>query len=787
VKARSQLAAIAAWPATLLSAQSPTTNPVAAEGGTVQLDVFTVSTSADVGYRAANSVSATRMDTPIKDLPFAVSAFPAQFIADVNARDLWDVVQYAPGVTSAGKEFTAGNAVYTIRGFDQKPQRNGFAGDAYVDTVAIERIEVVKGPASLLYGQVSPGGTVNYITKRAQAKPFAALSAQWGTEGAARTTLDLNRPAAGGKLLLRLNAAWENLGQYWSPMRGQSGVLAPNLVWHVNPRVSLSVDYQWFHRAENPGGQLKPQTAIVAPASSGVVLGATSVLAKPDNSDFGLGPYFPLPADFSYVSNHDSRVSDFQNVNAEFRMKLSDHWVLRGNVNGNRGRVVQKLTGIAQVNITVPAQFYPAGTALPLSAADYVVAARRFADALLANPTLALDAPQAQQVRRKRWQEERTSSWAGQVDAAGAYRRDRTTRVGFLVGFSRDRTKSFSRTRQSDGTVFPNFVFWDMKNPGTWDRTTDFDPSLLPLSIDTRNVATNAAGYGVVNGAFFGGKVNFVAGARYNESSGLADNWLVPATSVGKIINHRVTPQIGISGRFIPAMTLYANYSQSYVLNATDLQRANVPSGPAAPTTAAGYELGAKTDFLDGRVSATVSAYQIDQRNRVLRFVSFGPGGASLNNILQGTVDRSRGLEGEVTWSPFDYWQVFASAAVDDVRVKQVPAGEEIFLGSHPEASVKPLANLWTRYNFPAARGAGWWAGGGFNYAGLKAQRLNNPRLFLPATLVWNAALGYSGKWAGHEYSALLSVQNISNREYYPANQQRGFPRRIALTLTGKY
>src|SRR5258708_9090564 len=146
VFSRSALAMLAALCVSKVTAQTPTADE------TLQLSVFQVSTAKDKGYRAGNSVSATRIDTPIKDLPFAVNAFTQQFITDTGARDLFDVVQYAPGVTSGGREFNAGNAVYTIRGFDQKPQHNGFAGDAYVDTVAIERVEVVKGPASVLYG-----------------------------------------------------------------------------------------------------------------------------------------------------------------------------------------------------------------------------------------------------------------------------------------------------------------------------------------------------------------------------------------------------------------------------------------------------------------------------------------------------------------------------------------------------------------------------------------------------------------------------------------------------------
>src|ERR1051326_6159717 len=69
-----------------------TNNPSSAATATeevVKLSEFQVTSSADKGYRAGNSVSATRIDTPIKDLPFAISAFTQQFITDIGARDLF--------------------------------------------------------------------------------------------------------------------------------------------------------------------------------------------------------------------------------------------------------------------------------------------------------------------------------------------------------------------------------------------------------------------------------------------------------------------------------------------------------------------------------------------------------------------------------------------------------------------------------------------------------------------------------------------------------------------------
>ncbi len=117
--------ALARLPPRSSSSRSPSRRLIpspAAKEETLQLSPFTVSTQQDRGYLASNSVSATRVDTAIKDLPFTVNAFTEQFITDIGARDLQDIVKYAPGVTGAGREFVSGNTRFNIRGFDdQRP------------------------------------------------------------------------------------------------------------------------------------------------------------------------------------------------------------------------------------------------------------------------------------------------------------------------------------------------------------------------------------------------------------------------------------------------------------------------------------------------------------------------------------------------------------------------------------------------------------------------------------------------------------------------------------------
>jgi iron complex outermembrane receptor protein len=211
-----------------------------ASGETVKLPSFQVNDTSDKGYLAANSVSATKIATRIADLPFAVSAFTPQFIADTGAQNIGDIVQYAAGVSNGSNGYVFAADFY-VRGFLQYPETNGFFegtnGNNYVDVANIERVEVVKGPASLLYGQIQPGGTVNYVTKSPQPKAFRSINAEFGSYNYGRVTLDVNQPLLGDKVEARLVYSYEGDYQFVKPGRDVQTVFAPSLKWNITPEL----------------------------------------------------------------------------------------------------------------------------------------------------------------------------------------------------------------------------------------------------------------------------------------------------------------------------------------------------------------------------------------------------------------------------------------------------------------------------------------------------------------------------------------------------------------------
>jgi iron complex outermembrane receptor protein len=806
------LFAVLSLTSTALNAQSSKTEDsdlkVPKDQAVLELPTFSVSTTKDQGYRAGNSVSGTRIDTPIKELPFAVNAFTQQFITDIGARNLSDIVAYAPGVTSGSRQIVNGDASYMIRGFQQAPQTNGFStpnssvtGGPYVDSVAIERVEVVKGPASLLYGQVAPGGTVNYITKIPTAKRSSAISTTLGSYDFWRTTVDINQPIVSDKLMFRVNAAYENGYQYVQPSKMRSWVVAPTLLWQINDAISFKVDYQEFHRKESPPSAFKPFTEIVAAPPQSGVLGTAGVLVNPlDLSDPGFLGYFPLSRTFNFLSPHDTRESHFDTLAAELNIKLNDHWRARMNGAANWGYNGYKQTGLTSVNIDVPTSYT---SRFP----TYSAAAAAFAGDLLNDMSLALTAPHAQLPRRQAFRETYGRRTALQAELVGAFKLNEV-KLQPLFGAYYDTGNGFDRRRQtgSNGTytVFTapsaaarvnQLAPWDFINPNLFPQTeTDFDAMTLPLTTYTGTYFHTKAIYALLNAKLLNDRLILIGGARYNWSDTSITNFLTNPAVVNPLNPtfsptakaEKLTPQVAAGFKLRPDVLVYASYSESYQAN-TFLKAGDQPGILAKPTTSTGVEVGVKTDLLDGRISSTVALYSIDQTDRIISLNVASLSGAVGSYDFQGTVDRSQGIEAEVTYSPINNWQIYTSAALNDVRTIQVGPGLEVYRGTHPQATAHTLANLWTRYSFTDNIFKGMWVGAGLNYTSEKASINTNSKVFLPATTLYQLALGYDWKYRDTKMSAVLNWHNITDVEFFPAVQDRGLPSRGSITVTARF
>ncbi|MEM1256755.1 MAG: TonB-dependent siderophore receptor [Cyanobacteria bacterium P01_H01_bin.21] len=204
----------------------------------------------DEGYNPSGASTATRTDTPLRDIPQSIQVVPRQVIEDQGITRIGDALRNVSGVTRQRDRSNASDR-FTIRGFDQsRILRNGFrTGSTVGGTLAtapntVERIEVIKGPASVLYGQVEPGGVVNFVTEQPSRDPFYDLAFTAGSFGYIEPSIDLSGPlTADERLTYRLNTSYQNSDSFRDFVESDRIVVAPTLRYEFSDATSLTFEY----------------------------------------------------------------------------------------------------------------------------------------------------------------------------------------------------------------------------------------------------------------------------------------------------------------------------------------------------------------------------------------------------------------------------------------------------------------------------------------------------------------------------------------------------------------
>ncbi|WP_240618049.1 TonB-dependent receptor [Methylomonas sp. Kb3] len=209
-------------------------------------------------YSLPNASTATKTDTPIMETPFSVQVVPKQVLEDTQSVRSTDALDYVSGMYRA-----SGSGDYldwsTRRGFNNFPvgdYRDGMPlplGDFIVggrDLANTEKVEVLKGPASLLYGMAVPGGVVNYETKKPLSTPYYSLQQQFGSYDFYRTTVDATGPINDDKsLLYRFNLAYKDTNSFRDMVNSERVFVAPTVTWNISPstQVNFEMEYDTGH------------------------------------------------------------------------------------------------------------------------------------------------------------------------------------------------------------------------------------------------------------------------------------------------------------------------------------------------------------------------------------------------------------------------------------------------------------------------------------------------------------------------------------------------------------
>jgi len=204
--------------------------------------------ASDQTYKVDNSSSATRSEVALIDTPQSVSVVTKKVIEDIGATRLVEALDLAGGVTRANNFGGQGLTGFNLRGFTSGEfYRNGFPiNRGYPnapDSNTIERVDVLRGPSSSLYGRGDPGGTFNLISKTPKSEQQTTLGAQLNSDGLYRTTVDTTGTVPNADNIgYRLNVIAEGGDSYRDHVESKRYGIAPIIQWQATDATKVTFE-----------------------------------------------------------------------------------------------------------------------------------------------------------------------------------------------------------------------------------------------------------------------------------------------------------------------------------------------------------------------------------------------------------------------------------------------------------------------------------------------------------------------------------------------------------------
>lgn len=238
--------------------QSSTTMPPVKVTGKA-VSNFDVEDPYNTDYMRPNAVTATKTDTPLMQTPMSVKIVPQQVLKDQQTITLAQALNNVSGVIP-NEGSGAGN--FFMRGFQtHNVYRDGFLNQSQwfhtEDLANVERVEVLKGPASILYGRSEPGGLVNFVTKKPLDQAYYSVRQQFGSYDLYRTDIDATGPLTANKdLAYRFNLAYQSNNSFQEFAGNERLFVAPSLRWNISDKTTSTLRVEYSDIKETGNGVL---------------------------------------------------------------------------------------------------------------------------------------------------------------------------------------------------------------------------------------------------------------------------------------------------------------------------------------------------------------------------------------------------------------------------------------------------------------------------------------------------------------------------------------------------
>ncbi len=311
------------------SLQAAEANPVPAP---VEIDATNVTgqslerpTEHVLGYVAKRNMSATKTDTPIIETPQSLSVVTSDEIRDRQAETMAQALSYTPGFTASSTAFNRTADRFRIRGFSVESATGGSlrdglrlqtnSYDGIQEPYGLERVEVIRGAASVLYGQLSPGGMVNGVSKRPTEAPLHELNLQAGSNDRKQLSADFSGPLAGSDTLsYRLTLLSRNSDTQQDHLNDDRFYIAPALTWRPDEDTSLTL-LSFYQKTDTRFPAPLAYQLVEGVGKGAFTIGRHDFIGEPDYDDMN-GEMSALGYEFShnfnehFTVNHKLRYSE---------------------------------------------------------------------------------------------------------------------------------------------------------------------------------------------------------------------------------------------------------------------------------------------------------------------------------------------------------------------------------------------------------------------------------------------------------------------------------------------
>ncbi len=234
-----------------------TTTPARDEEKPIELSPFTVNSTDDVGYRAANTLSGSRLNSSLADTPGSLDVLTAEFLADIGATTLEQALEFSANFAVDNGDFDSQNVLNSVfpgsqsslsfrtRGLSGSLARNYLETDFRPSFYTVERIDNSSGPNAVLFGLGSAGGVANITTKRAKVNRDAyGLDFQFDSNNTRRVTADVNQVLIRKTLGLRVNAIWEDTKRDRAHFGEKNKGVHLASTWRVGNKTEVRMEYE---------------------------------------------------------------------------------------------------------------------------------------------------------------------------------------------------------------------------------------------------------------------------------------------------------------------------------------------------------------------------------------------------------------------------------------------------------------------------------------------------------------------------------------------------------------